>query len=179
MLERLFLAIEIPNEVKDSFIPVIGEVKKFRGKVVPLENIHLTVKFIGETDKRDGIIKSLLDSNLKKFSLSLKGVGVFPNVNNPRVFWIGVEGSEGLKELFNFVESRLYMIGIPKDDRPFSPHITLSRFNFLPSVGLSRVIDDYRNFDFGSYEVDNFHLFKSDLNRSHPIYTKLYTFPLI
>ena len=179
MVERLFIAIEIPREIKELFIPIADELRKAKGKIVPIENIHLTLKFIGETDMREDIIKVLSNCGMRKFVLKVKGVGVFPNVSRPRVFWVGIEENKELGELFSFVEDRLFSIGIPKDERPFSPHITLSRFKFSPIHGLGRIINEYRNFDFGVCEVKEFFLFKSELREPNPIYTKLYSFPLV
>jgi 2'-5' RNA ligase len=179
MVERLFIAVEIPQEIKELFVPITSELKKAKSKVVPMENIHLTLKFIGETYKRESIIKVLSNCSKKKFTLKLKGVGVFPNVSHPRVFWVGVEENKELEELFSFIEDSLFSIGIPKDERPFSPHVTLSRFKFSPIHGLGKIIDEYKNFDFGTYEVREFFLFKSELREPSPIYTKLYSFPLV
>lgn len=180
-MDRLFIGIEIPEEIKKKFWFLAKELNNFRAKVVPYENIHLTIKFIGETDKTDLIINTLSNITFRVFNLSISGIGVFQNVYSPRVFWVGIDENKDLAEFFNIIEEKLYKdIGIPKDERPFSPHITLSRFKkpVHNSKRFIEFVEEYQNEKFGKFEVKEFVLFKSILKAPEPIYNIVKKFSL-
>ncbi|MGB9621913.1 MAG: RNA 2',3'-cyclic phosphodiesterase [Brevinematia bacterium] len=181
-MDRLFIGIEIPEEVKRKFNFLLEKLDAFRSKVVPYENIHLTIKFIGETDKTNLILNTLSSIRFKSFSISIYSVGVFPNVYYPKVFWVGVKESKNLLDLFNLIDNKLLLdVGIPKDEREFSPHITLSRFK-KPVNDLKKFIEfveEYKSESFGEFEVKEFVLFKSILKQPDPVYSVLEKFNLI
>ncbi len=177
-MDRLFVAIEIPNNIKEDFADIIEQLEKIKAKTVPLKNIHLTIKFIGETDKTKIITENLQKIEFNKFEISLKGIGIFGNFYNPRVFWVGVEENKSLKNLFNLVEDTLQKLGIPKDEREFSPHITLARFKTKPNPQkLEEIINNSKK-DFGVFKVESLVLFKSELSYPNPIYSPLLHIPL-
>lgn len=180
-MDRLFVGIEIPDDIKKKFLFLMKELNTFRAKVVPYENVHLTIKFIGETEKTDLVVDALNDIVFESFYLSISGVGVFQSVYSPRVFWVGVEETEELLKFFNVIQEKLYRtVGIPKDERNFLPHITLSRFK-KPVSNIKefiKFIDEYQNEKFGKFEVREFVLFKSILKEPDPVYSVVKKFSL-
>src|SRR3990167_10081867 len=129
---RTFIAIELPAKIIGGLKEIQDELKDGTNKVtwVKPENIHLTIKFLGdiEADKIDsiaGLLKSAAAKN-RSFDISVKGVGGFPTIDNPRVLWVGIEeGNVNLSALYNNIEDALSAIGFEKEERPFKPHLTL------------------------------------------------------
>ncbi len=131
---RLFVAVPFPAEVKNELGRLVDDWRKEKDKVgwVKKENLHLTLKFLGETplEKLDALKRNLA-ANLndsKIFSTSLSGAGAFPNLNRARVIWIGVsEGKEKLTELAQKIEEATRPLGFPAEERAFSAHLTIGR----------------------------------------------------
>lgn len=129
---RCFIAIELPEDIK-IFIDKLFNLKSSVDGVnlVKKENLHLTLKFLGEIeiDLIPSIVKSLKDlaKGFYPFILKISHPGVFPDKVKPRVIWIGLESSEVLKELAFRVDEEMYKFGIEKEKREFRSHITLAR----------------------------------------------------
>lgn len=178
-MDRLFIAIDIPIDIKNKFIEIIEKLNSLNAKTVAIENIHITIKFIGETTKTNEILKALEKIKFKKFTISLKGVGVFSSIYTPRVFWVGIQENQEIKSLFNIVEENLKTLGIPKDEREFSPHVTLARFKKTPNIEkLKKTLETF-NKEFGKFDVKEFVLYKSELTYPNPIYHSIRSFELI
>lgn len=150
---------------------------------VAQENLHFTLKFLGSvaTEKVPLILRALEDAlrPLPCFSLTGKGIGVFPNIKRPRVLWIGLEG-EGLHRIAERVESSLEPLGFPREDGDFAPHLTLGRWR-SPGVrpgALKDQIEKWRQHNFGQSRVDEVVLFQSDLKPTGAVYSPLGAIPL-
>jgi 2'-5' RNA ligase len=131
---RTFIAIDLSDENKTTVAKLQDELKKTQADVkwVEPENIHLTLKFLGEvTDEYVGKVKDALDrvaAGLKPFELSLSGIGAFPKLDYPRVIWAGVEkGKEETEGIAKKVEDELEKIGFAREERPFAAHLTIGR----------------------------------------------------
>ncbi|ACI18459.1 RNA 2',3'-cyclic phosphodiesterase [Dictyoglomus thermophilum] len=174
---RLFIAIELEDSIKDHILSFQKELKNsVLGDVkwVERENFHLTIKFLGETPENlIDDIKSILDETsyyFEPFYISLEGFGAFPSLKSPRVLWIGIEeGLDGLEKVFDFIEKRLVKKGFRKEDRPFSPHLTLGRVKDRDV----RILKDLL-FDKEVVLVSSITLFESKLTPEGPIYTPIY-----
>ena len=131
---RAFIAVELPDEVKKELASIQQELERASADVkwVKTENIHLTLKFLGNVDD-DKIekIKALLDkiaSSHEKFEATLFKVGAFPKLEYPRVIWVGIDKGCNLAEEIAFkIENECERIGFAKENRPFSAHLTLGR----------------------------------------------------
>jgi len=133
---RTFIAVELDQELKAT---LAGIQARLRGAVPPRavrwvqpEGIHLTLKFLGDTppDKIDGIEAALARAagQVAPFTVTVGGVGCFPDLRRPRVVWVGVHEPTGsLARLWQAVESQVAPLGFPTEKRPFSPHLTLGR----------------------------------------------------
>ncbi len=141
--------------------------------------IHLTLKFFGNIDEEacdeimDAVGKAV--SEVKPFSLAVKGLGAFPSMRNPRVIWVGIEdGGEVIKPLQRAIEENIRGSGYPGEEREFKPHLTLGRLRSgRGKSGLLGKMEDLFPIDLGEFRVDRLILFKSDLRPTGPIYTKL------
>jgi 2'-5' RNA ligase len=176
---RLFAAIDIPDDVKEKLCLLVDHVRP-TAKInwSPIDHLHVTTKFIGEwPDDRIEEIKHTLASvgSPGAIEINVRGIGWFPGPRNPRVFWAGVEGGEGLKLLARSTEDAVYEIGVPREDREYSPHLTLARIREpLPLEPLLKALEMAGPYDFGSFLAPAFYLYLSKGGR----YTKLADFSL-
>lgn len=184
---RLFVALEFPENVRKEAHALLDGLALPGFKAVEEENIHLTLKFLGETREAilEGLEASLADvaRAYGSFSLRVSGGGAFPTLKRPRVLWLGVQGSnDDLVRLAQDIDAACAAHGVPRENRPFSPHVTLGRFRVPPraldvSESLSAFIERARSFD-ATIDAQEFVLFKSILTPRGPIYQALARFPL-
>lgn len=186
---RTFIALPISASMKSGFHDAIEELRAILPagvRWVPEENIHLTVKFMGEqSTARIDAMKSPLHSlvrSIPPLALTVSGVGCFPSPSRPRVLWIGVEEPTGtLRRLVADLEQSLEQLGVEPERRPFHPHLTVARIKKPLSKGeLDRFrhrLDVLRQRSFGEETIKEMVLFRSDLRREGPLYSVLHTFP--
>ena len=184
---RLFVALEIPTEVRDEFAALINELRaadssfsKNRARWVRPENLHVTLKFIGHVDngKLDAIRAALAEVRFDDpVEMRFRGLGFFPNAKRPRVFWAGMESSPSLGPLATEIDTRLKKLGIPSETKEFAPHLTLARFD-PPGIsdGLSEIAQQNVAREFGAARTGEFHLFESKTRPSGAEYTRLSSF---
>lgn len=181
---RTFIAIELPKEIKGSLSEVQDKLKTSGADVkwVNPQNIHLTLKFLGEIDDKNlGKITQILEEitqDKNPYPLRLSSIGAFPKINFPRVIWVGIDkGGTETKEIANALEENVAKIGIPKEDRPFSCHITLGRVkSALNREGLVENLNNLTNYAEKlnlEFPVTKIILFKSTLTPKGPIYEAL------
>ena len=150
-------------------------------KPVERENIHLTLKFLGNVPApRLGEVKSSLRQIIfPSFTAEIKGAGAFPNLNRMNVIWVGVgEGWSQVEQIYEQVEKLLSVLGFRTENRAFSPHITIAR------VRSGRKRDEIASFlrhvgdeSFGTITVDKVRLKQSVLSSSGPKYSTLLEVP--
>lgn len=181
---RTFIAIELPKEIKDALASLQGQLMTSGADVkwVKPENIHLTLKFLGERDeKKLEKIAAVLEEvakNKNVFQAEVSSIGAFPRIDSPRVIWIGIEkGDSETKEIAEELEEKIAKIGIPKEDRPFSSHITIGRTR--SSLNQEKLITGLRKLE-NKIEKQTMHfsvtkitLFKSTLTPKGPVYEAL------
>jgi 2'-5' RNA ligase len=185
---RLFIALEIPSDVRDSFAALIKELRaadasfsKNRARWVRPENLHVTLKFIGHIDsgKLDGIRAALAEVRSGgPVDLRFRGLGFFPNGKRPKVFWSGIEASPNLGLLAGEIDARVGKLGILGETREFAPHLTLARFD-PPGIsdGLSAIAQENVAREFGAVRTGEFHLFESKTKPTGAEYARLASFP--
>jgi 2'-5' RNA ligase len=147
---------------------------------VRIEGAHITLKFIGEvaTEKAEDIKKSLANAHFSTpIKMSFRGLGFFPNERRPRVLWAGIEAGADLSALAAAVETTLEPLGITREKREFSPHLTLARFDSPKGLDhLRESIAKAGPLEFGSSIAKEFHLYRSVLKRGGAEYTRLATY---
>jgi len=180
---RLFIAVEIESEeCKNLLISLQKALPSATVKKVQLNQIHMTLKFLGDTDEKKlpELTAALDQISFSKFSMQFMELGAFPNRKRPNVFWISVsDGKVELLRLAESVSSGLSSLGIPKEDRGFHPHLTLARAKHF-GTGLLR---DYGGFFDQTFDdpqlfrtsITKFVLKSSILTPQGPIYDDLYT----
>jgi RNA 2',3'-cyclic 3'-phosphodiesterase len=179
---RLFVALEIPSGVRVNLAHMLRELREISSQPrwVRLENLHLTLKFIGElAPEKLGAIRRALAGvrSDAPVTLQFRGLGFFPSEKRPRVFWAGMVASPNLKLLAADIDSATEKLDIPGEQRPFSPHLTLARFQppGLPEK-LRLAIRENLAREFGWLETRQFHLIESKLKPSGAEYTTVQSF---
>ncbi|MGA3084334.1 MAG: RNA 2',3'-cyclic phosphodiesterase [Thermodesulfobacteriota bacterium] len=183
---RSFLAIELPEDQKETVAEYIQELRQVPSKIkwVLPHQTHFTLKFFGsimpETVKKIAQDLSPVLSEFPKFHLTLKGIGAFPNLFRPRVVWLGLGGeTDSLQGIHQVIDQALIPLGIPKEERPFQGHLTLGR-NKENQINESvyRHLSEWSKEETAPFAVEKVFLFQSDLKPAGPVYTKLEAFPL-
>lgn len=180
---RAFIAVAVPQPILAALRDAQAVLRRSGLKMrwVPAENIHLTLKFLGDiplTDV-DGIRGVMAESAARytPFSLCVKGMGVFPGIRKPRILWMGIGGERTtLMALHKTMETGLACIGFPEEARPFKSHLTLGRIKGRTEA--RKLGDAIRQFDGYASEpfaVDRIHLVKSDLKTAGAEYTRLFS----
>jgi 2'-5' RNA ligase len=178
---RTFIAIELPQEIKEGLAKVQEQLKGGGAGAswTRPEGIHLTLKFLGEVpEPKAQELMSTLTTAVRgtgTFRIEVAGAGAFPNVRNPRVLWIGVSGDlEKLALLQASVEAAMTGLGFEPEDRKFSPHLTLARIKYLrPRDNWQKVVEGIRDINLGGFEADRVSLIKSELKPAGAVYTEL------
>ncbi len=178
---RTFIAIKLPEKILSSVKEIQNGFKSqgIRAKWVKVENIHITIKFLGDIKITDveKIIRSitLAAKESKPITLSVKGAGVFPGVKRPRVIWAGITGEiSDLLDLQDRVEKNLEAIGFPKESRPFKGHLTIGRIKGKTDAKkLVYAMEQFKGFESESFMADHIFLIKSELKQSGAVYTDL------
>lgn len=153
-------------------------------KPVRTENFHLTVKFLGDiTNDQLVDIDSLFQRRLPPtgpLTLTISGVGVFPNPKNPSVVWAGISTDDPLNEIYESVESVTVDLGFDTSTHEFTPHVTLGRFkeDLGDRQKLLNWMQSNGNAEFGTFTAKNLHLFESKQQKDGPIYNSLVKWPL-
>ena len=180
---RLFVALETPAAVRENLADLLKSLRAVSPQTrwVRPENLHVTLKFIGEVpETRLAAIRSAIAGvrSDQPVTLDFRGLGFFPNDEHPRVFWVGIAASQNLKSVAADIDKAMEKLGIPREQRPFSPHLTLARFEppGLPDK-LRSAIQENAARDFGSLRTSQFHLIESKLKSSGAEYTTLERFP--
>jgi len=177
---RTFVAIELPRELTSKIDQLQSALKKTNADVswVKPQNVHITLKFLGEVreEKIEEVYQATEKSvkGLRNFPVNLQGLGGFPNLKRPRVIWIGVEkGKEILAELYPKVEEEFFKIGFDKENRAFTPHLTIGRVKSPKNLeGLASEINK-TTFETEDFKVQEVVVMKSTLLPTGAVYTPL------
>ncbi len=177
MKKRIFIGsfINIPDfkkeylSIKKEFGGLLG------GRWIPERNFHITYRFIGDVDlNRLQKIKTVLkDQTDKNFTVNLqfRGLNAFPNLTNPRVFYIKVEDLSGnLEEINNAINKKLSLLGYPEERKPFIPHITLKRIKYVKKEIFLKKIKIYEDKLFGVQKEIKVNIVESILNPDGAVY---------
>jgi RNA 2',3'-cyclic 3'-phosphodiesterase len=184
---RLFVALEIPSAVREHFATLINQLRALESKSsakkprwVRPENLHVTLKFIGHIDPalldpiRATLAKLCSDGPV---DLRFRGLGFFPNAKRPRILWAGTAASPNMSSLARDIDTSLAKLGIPAEERAFTPHLTLARCEpSAISAAMAGVVARESARDFGGLRTTQFHLIESKLKASGAEYTTLQSF---
>jgi 2'-5' RNA ligase len=176
---RLFVGIGLPEDIRARLSGLCGGVPGARW--VPPENMHLTLRFIGEVSEGEAedIHHALAGIRTRRFDISISGVGHFDTGSEVRTLWARVEKSNELLALQARVESALVRMGLEPEERRFTPHITLARCKDTPIARASAFLAHNNMFRAGPISVESFSLFSSFRQREGAIYQEEAEYPLI
>jgi 2'-5' RNA ligase len=184
---RAFIAVDLTTDIQEHLEKVGQELRGLMGDVpvrwVEPQNIHLTLKFLGDVSLNNiPVLTELLEAEAKPqkpFVISVGQVGAYPKVRNPRVIWVGIEAPQELMALQRGIDTQTSRMGYARDKRPFSPHLTLGRVSRNADPPDVRKIGDVlvaQKIGFlGVARIREVHLYQSELKPRGAIYTKLFT----
>ncbi|MFM8367950.1 MAG: RNA 2',3'-cyclic phosphodiesterase [Chloroflexota bacterium] len=187
---RTFIALDFPLSILDSIEQQTKRLRQTLGneviRWVLTHNMHLTLKFLGNVPVSHlEFLKQMLaqaTDSITQFDLQIGGIGSFPNSNRPRVLWVGIHAPAALSNLRKAIEEGAKRLGYEKEERPFSPHLTLGRVRQgLDGKDLQKISNALSSIQLGKIgiaRVDSVHIYKSDLNSEGSVYTKLFSTPL-
>jgi 2'-5' RNA ligase len=184
---RAFIPIELPDEIRESLELVTAHLKEKLADIpirwVPVGNIHLTLKFLGDvSDTNYEMLTKILSVeavNYRPFEFSVGGLGAYPNLRRPRVLWVGVEAPNEMHMLQRSIESETTRLGYATEKRGFSPHLTLGRVSRNATTrniqSISQVLNANEVGFLGVARVNAVHLYRSELKPGGAVYTRLFT----
>ena len=187
---RLFVGIEISPAVVAATLDLIAQLQTAGATLAPrsritwvtAERFHITLRFIGHvSETRIGEIRAALAPPLAldPFDLTIAGVGTFPPKGPPRVVWAGLTGGRAqLVAIEPTVSDRLAQAGVPREERPYNPHLTLARVRDAAGLRSAPLLDSLRDISLGTTSVDAITLFESRLSPNGPTYVALARTPL-
>lgn len=189
-LLRTFIAVEIPLHIQKQIQQIIEPLRKELGssliRWVPVQNIHLTLKFLGDVSPASvDILTQMLHTEADTcpaFDMQISGLGSFPSLRRPRVLFIGIQAPAELEALYRGIESACARLGYESEKRDFHPHLTLGRVKQDASATdqqrIRRVLEGTKIDSLGTARVNSVHLFKSDLKPTGSVYTQIFSAPL-
>lgn len=189
---RLFVALDIDPEIRRRIGEFRNQMREFAPDVrwVGPETFHVTLQFLGETEKLDEIRGALQRVKGAAVSMAFRGCGFFPNAKAPRVFWVGIESDEYLQRLAESIGAALKPLGFERDAGPYKPHLTLARAGSgrpkavrgeqsAPGLLAVRVkLESLAPPEFGRMIASEFCLYESKLSPTGAQYTKLARYSL-
>jgi RNA 2',3'-cyclic 3'-phosphodiesterase len=170
---RLFVALDLPFEVRDRLATLATTTGIPGARWVPPENYHLTLRFLGELPGHDAeeIDHALAAVKAKGFNLTLSGLGTFARSGRATALWVGATRCEGLDRLAAKIETAVQRCGLEPERRRFQPHVTLARLDNVPEAKLAAFVQGYNLFRVGPVPVAHFTLFSSRLGKEASVYT--------
>ena len=182
---RLFVALDIPGEIRHRLADHIERVRSYapEARWARVEGLHVTLKFIGEVkDQKVEEIKSALAAvRSDSFNVTFGSVGFFPTSKSPRVFWAGVQSGDELAQLASSIDAAMGKLGIEREKRAFSPHLTLARAGTRDPhslKGLTQLLAAEESPQFGTMTAHDLWLYRSQLGAGGSKYTKLQRYGL-
>jgi len=189
---RLFVALDIDQEIRDRVTHFRDQMHALAPGVrwVGPETFHVTLQFLGDTQKVEEIKTTLLGVKSVPVALALRGAGFFPTPQRARVFWVGIEADDELQRLADSVGVALAPLGFKRDEGPYHPHLTLARAGSgrphsrpgdKSAPGLQQVrakLEGQPPPEFGTMTAHEFFLYQSALSPTGSRYTKLARYPL-
>lgn len=175
---RLFIALNLPEEVRERLAGVGGGVPGARW--VPVENLHLTLRFLGEVDNQlaadiDDMLHAI---DARGFELTLAGVGAFTEGKRINALWAGVEANEALIRLQAKIDQAVVRAGASPERRKFKPHVTLARGRIENGPKLEQFLVRHSLLRIGPIPIEEFTLYSSHLQNSGPLYAPEVVYPL-
>jgi 2'-5' RNA ligase len=185
---RAFIAVDLTPDIRAQLEALAGRLRRLPGqeglRFVAAAGVHLSVKFLGEISPALAAdLGGALDTAARRvpaFAIRVQGIGCFPNPRQPRVLWVGLHDPRRmLLALQSAVEEACADLRLPKEDRAFSPHLTLARVRREGGAAaggfVGSVLECERGLDLGEMPVDAICLFRSELRPNGAVYTRIHS----
>ncbi len=189
-LLRTFIAVEIPPQVQKQIQQETEPLRKAIGaslvRWAPAQNIHLTLKFLGDVspasvDSLSQMLRTEADS-CPAFDMEIRELGSFPSLRRPRVLFIGIQAPAKLEALYRGIESACARLGYESEGHDFNPHLTLGRVkqdaSALDQQRIRHALEETKIDSLGTARVNSVHIYKSDLKPIGAVYTQIFSAPL-
>ena len=180
---RLFIAVKVSST--PSLRKVLKHLESMGRpvKAVSADNLHVTLKFLGDTTPTripeiSNAVSEAVDGE-QTFEGHIVGLGVFPRIQRPSVIWAGLENGEPLIRIVEFLETKLSRLGFHPEQKPFHLHLTLARIKSKPPPELAELLTEHPATDFGVVYISSVEWFQSELQPNGPRYTVLASAELI
>lgn len=176
-MKRTFIAIKMPvsKQTAELIKDIKLELSDEKIKWVEIDQMHITIFFAGDThlnmiEKISLQLDNLLKAK-KSFKISCKGLGLFKNLAKPRVLFLGIEHPESLQNLKKDIDGLMKELGFDIEERTFKPHLTLGRIKYIKHKSkLKTLLEKYKDFEFGSFNIDKVLFYESELTSKGPVY---------
>jgi RNA 2',3'-cyclic 3'-phosphodiesterase len=188
---RAFIAIDLSQDIQNRLDELVNKYKSLLPQIpirwVAGSNIHLTLKFLGDVSLSNlNILTDMIQAEVSshhQFEISVGGAGAFPNTRQPRIIWVGVEAPPELTAIQNGIEATTGRLGYTREERAFSPHLTLGRVSRNATSQevkvISKALEAIKVGFLGATCVEKVYLYKSDLQPTGAVYTQIFTTSLI
>ncbi|WP_417384547.1 RNA 2',3'-cyclic phosphodiesterase [Gimesia sp.] len=179
---RTFIAVPIqPPRGLKKLMPRLEKLAP-AVKTVDVEQMHITLKFLGPTELEDimpvsRILKEMRN-RFKRVKLAFRGLGAFPREDHPNVIWAGISDAAALTEMAEFLEEETEKLGYPRERKGFHPHLTLARVKAKPADELFDILRDRKLAEWGEVTVDTIKFFQSELKTPQARYHEMQTVKL-
>ena len=186
---RAFIAISLSPEIRSSLEEVSDKLKERLPGVpirwVPAENVHLTIKFLGDVSVSNlEILQKILQTEAcqhSPFEFSVGNLGAYPSISRPRVIWVGVQAPDELHALQRGIEAETGRLGYAREKRSYSPHLTLGRVSRNADASdtrrIRKVLKSCTIGFLGATRVHQVHLYRSELQSGGAVYSKILSAP--
>ncbi len=185
-MPRIFIGIKLNETISMKRIrnEFMVHLKNEHIKWVDPGNYHVTLKFLGNINENE--ISTIVDcmehigEKTPAFTLGLSNTGLFKNISNPRVLWMGIELNEILNKLNENIEHELLKIGYPKENKSFNPHLTFARVKKITDIpALKTLLAKYDHCNINEFKIENFIVYESILKNKNPLYKELKKIKLV
>lgn len=173
---RAFISADV--EPSDALVGVIDELARSRAdlKIVKPELMHITLKFLGDTDESlvGGVLARISHATegVGPFRIRLRGMGAFPSMSNIRIVWVGIEDGKPLQDIAAKLDASMNDLGFDRDRKGFVPHLTLARTRSGRNIAnVQEILRTKAASDYGEYLIDRIMLKKSVLSPQGPTYS--------
>ncbi len=174
---RLFTAIQLPETQKEVLLSMMGGLPhaRWQGK----NQLHLTLRFIGEVDKAlaEEIRLLLFTISFSPFHLRLQGLGLFGSQRKARIIWAGIENPQPANALYEKINNTLRQVGLPPEKRKFMAHVSLARFKGNNGPKLPLFLEEHQGFGLDPFEVTEFTMVQSHLSHTGADYKIIERYP--